>query len=102
MEGAVQVTHLMMGLPAYVIQMLTIRVALQVVIADPVLPTANVLGAKIIRNAQTGTVSREAMFLVLPFHTLPVSQMWINVLPFVTMTQAAILLSTPVLLNIAT
>ena len=102
MEGAVQITHLMMGLPAYVIQMLTIRVALQVVIADPVLTTANVLDAKIIHNAQMGTVSRKVMFLVIPFHTLPVSQMWINVLPFATMTPAAILLSTPGLLNIAT
>ena len=102
MEGAVQVTRLMMGLPACVIQMLTTRVALQVVGADPVLPTANVLDAKIIHNAQMGTVSREAMFLVLHFHTLPVSQMHVNVLPFVTMTPAAILLSTPGLLNIAT
>ena len=102
MEGAVQVTRLMMGLRANVIQMLTTRVALQVVGADRVLPTANVLDAKIIHNAQMDTVSREVMYLVIPFHTLPVSQMRINVLPFVTITQAAILLSIPGLLNTAT
>ena len=47
MEGAVQVTRLMMGLQANVIQMAESHVALHMAGAESALHTVNVLGAKI-------------------------------------------------------